>query len=322
MSQSDFEAAHSKFKIFLKVFYGLSYLNFAPGSERSVLLSCLKMAILPSVYLFHEVLSVKQIISLIERSFDPIELMYLIILCSCFFQSLSKFLICAVFYKDEFDVLVHYFDKLTITKNILTTVRKNILFKYLKFVYTVAKLYLFRVEIGILAYAVFALTWTNFTLTMFFRYPFAESGSLLDIPLNIIFQIIALHYTVGYMVLIDVLLLFIVFYFRGELDSIASHISNLNSDEKLSDQQYERIISEIHKFHLKTVRKLRIFQQFTWYIHLVQFSTNMIYLSIVIYMIRFADTSFAFALFHQELLHKCSCIAFSDRLLRMVMKVF
>uniref|UniRef100_A0A3F2ZDG6 Odorant receptor n=1 Tax=Lutzomyia longipalpis TaxID=7200 RepID=A0A3F2ZDG6_LUTLO len=287
MSQSQLEDSHRKFKAYLKFLFYTTQLNFLPDC-RWRCIKYIEMAIMPSLLIFNTVLALTKFISLIGKSFDLAGFLYLIIMPCAWAQVIVKFFITAVFYKKEMDAFVRYFDCQVFNTNILTKIRQRIMPRTIN----LANKFGSACVVAVSGYHYFSLTTTKFTSVLFFSY--VAETSFLHVPLNIILQSISMVYSIWLMTLVDILFLFMMVYFKGEFDSISLLFGELNEDRIIPDKDCERILLESFKFHMKANEMLMIFRRICWFNLLVQFSTSLVYICMVLYMTNSTSTTSVF----------------------------
>ncbi|XP_055691225.1 odorant receptor 4-like [Lutzomyia longipalpis] len=289
MSQSELEAIHAKFKIFLKFFHNAIELNFLPDCGLQIII-VLKMAILPASVLTVIVFSIQKIISIIGKTLNEVEFLYLIVLTCCNCQTISKFLICGVVMKKKLCSILMYPDEIIFNEDeTMGRIRQKYVTNSLKFGYNIASC-----GISITTYQIFVVNETNFTSIMFFTFPHINKGSFLHIPLNLGAQSFILIYSIGLMVLVDILFIFMTMYFKGELESLSEFIGSLNGldieDFEVDlEGDHRKILRIFCEFYTKVMRIKRIFLDICWYTYLILFSTSIIYVCLLIYIMSFSS---------------------------------
>ncbi|GAB0093030.1 hypothetical protein DMENIID0001_080820 [Sergentomyia squamirostris] len=230
-----------------------------------------------------------------ESSFDIVQFLNLIVMILGYYQSTCKFIICCVIYREKLHSLLEYLDDLASNRDsLMWNIRTRVMTKDIKFVIKIGKFFAICCCGSTWAFIVAALLHSKFTYVAYFTYPFVKSGSMLDILLNIGLEAITIHTTVGIMISIDAINFFVSQYLKGEYGSISQLLLSLNNDSSLSDAKSEMIIFTSYRCHVKVTEKLGELQTMCWYIYLNQVYTSILYTCMILYMIRFGESSASF----------------------------
>uniref|UniRef100_A0A240SY02 Odorant receptor n=1 Tax=Lutzomyia longipalpis TaxID=7200 RepID=A0A240SY02_LUTLO len=291
MPPLELEVFHDKYKIFLKIFQYATSLNFLPVS-RLRFFNTWKIAIIPFSLILSISLSIYKV-STIQDNFDVVDLLYSIVVTCCMGQALSKFLIFAFFMGKKFSTVLVYLEDLVFAQStVMSHLRQRVLSKSIKTGYKIVMIYFALCVVSFLAYLFYVLHEKKFTSIMFYTFPSVNKGSILHIPLNLIYQFLIFSYGIWYMVLTDMLFVFISMYFRGELASLSELIGGLDDERIDSEKEHRRILHTFYEFHTKTKEMQRTFIDVCWYSYLVQFFTSTVYLCLMLYMMSFSAASF------------------------------
>ncbi|GAB0087044.1 hypothetical protein DMENIID0001_013040 [Sergentomyia squamirostris] len=314
MSQLDLNEAHAVFRTSIKYFYKIAYLDFIPNC-RFPLFNWLKMSILPLLNVLAGVISIKTIISLIGTSYDIVQFLYLIVLPLCYWQAVCKLLFCCVIFRNKFKDVIEFCNDIVQDRNsLMGSVRPSAVVKELKFGITLGKAFIVCASISLGAFIISTAQRTNFEFICYFKYPYIERESILYFPLNIGLQANTLIYTIGFIIYVDAIVFLIAEYFKGEFGTISKLLLKLN--EGLTNVQCKRIIFTCYRSHVTTSNKLKILQEICWYIYLNQIYTSVLYMCMVLYMMRFGDSSITFYIVPPGVMAQICLLCYTGQIIR------
>ncbi|GAB0090714.1 Odorant receptor [Sergentomyia squamirostris] len=183
------------------------------------------------------------------------------------FGTLCSILIVNIGLKENHLQAHTYFENLVEPyEDFITAAREEYLNRNLRIANTVVRFFLTEHSMTCMIFPVLSFYQTNFTAAMFYTFPGIPSSSVFFYPVNIIGGLIIFCCVVEWYIMMDSLFFLYLFYFRGEMHSIAGVAKLLSHRENVSLYCNE-ILRSIYLAHHKLLQEFSNLSDTLWHFY-------------------------------------------------------